>query len=455
MKKLLQILLLFCAGSAFAQKEPEFKKVRYDDNFNYLANDTVNRSWYDQMKYIPLGGKNYMSTGGEVRYRYLYTKNDQWGDVPQDNDGYTLTRILLHADTHLGWFRFFVQLQASEANSLTDPSPVDENPLDLHQAFFDIDFINNERHKLVARLGRQEMTYGSQRLVGLRERPNNRMAFDGAKVIYATKGFSNDAFYTHPVQGREGIFDDYFFNENAKFWGDYAVFHNVPFFKNIDVYYLGLWKRNWEFNDATGRELRHSFGTRIWGSGGNWDYDFEGIYQLGDMAGKDISAWTLSSSVSYEFAATALKPKIGLKTEIISGDKKEGDNKLNTFNPLYPRGAYFGLIGLIGPANMYDFHPSLGLELSRTLYLNVDSDFFWRMDSADGIYAPNVTLIYPSGGISDTYIGTQLASDITYTPNNFLSFTLEGTWFSAGDFIKESGAGKDVLFAAITAQFRF
>ena len=57
-----------------------------------------------------------------------------------DKDGFILTRYLVHADFHAGkYFRTFIQLQSSLANGKeVPPSPVDENQLDLHQAFADV-----------------------------------------------------------------------------------------------------------------------------------------------------------------------------------------------------------------------------------------------------------------------------------------------------------------------------
>ena len=39
---------------------------------------------------------------------------------------------------------------------------------------------------------------------------------------------------------------------------------------------------------------------------------------------------------------------------VASGDNDPRARTLNTFNALFPKGAYFGEIGLIGPANLLD-----------------------------------------------------------------------------------------------------
>jgi len=146
---------------------------------------------------------------------------------------------------------------------------------------------------------------------------------------------------------------------------------------------------------------------------------------------------------------------LGLKTEIISGDHNSNDSQIETFNPLYPRGAYFGLVALIGPANLYDIHPSVDLNITEKLAFGTDYDIFWRLSNNDGIYAPNMQLLYSGKDSKESFIGTQLAADFEYTANRFLSFTLEGAWFDTGAFLKKAGSGKDYLYAALTAQFKF
>jgi len=448
-------VLLFYYGNA--QNVPPFKQLRYDEDYSFLKNDSSS-NWYKTTKFSALSkNKNtWLSIGGDIRYQYLWFNNENWGESPTDNDGFILTRYLVHADLHAGrYFRTFVQLQSSLANGKSEPpSPVDENQLDLHQAFADVVLPLQHSQTLTMRFGRQELLYGSQRLVALRDGPNNRQSFDAARLIYANHSWKADLFFSHPVQSKQMIFDDGF-NKNAEFWGAYLVKNKAPFLNNMDVYYFGLWKKNAKFDDGAGRELRHSIGSRIWLSKKFWRYDVEGLYQFGHFAGKEIDAWTFSVNTGYKFSDTRLKPEIGIKTEVISGDATYGDNKLQTFNPLFPRGGYFGLVSLIGPVNLIDIHPSVSLDLSKRLFLCMDYDNFSRYSRYDGIYGPNVVMIYSGNKSSKKSIGQQYSTYLEYTPNNFLYFRGEFTWFKAGPFLKEVGPGKDILFTATTVQLKF
>lgn len=457
MKRLFLVLLTFSTNEiVYTQAFPNFKPLRYTEDYSFLEKDST-KDWYSKLKYSRLSNsyRLFISAGGEIRYQYFRYKDEQWGDIPEDKDGYILTRYLAHADLHIGnHIRTFVQLQSSLANSRISPDPVEENLLDIHQAFMDVDFILQNVNKFTIRIGRQEILYGSQRLVAVREGPNNRQAFDAARLLYAGKRIKSDFFYSYYVKSISGIFDDGF-NASTKFWGSYNVINRVPLIRNLDIYYLGILKDSTAFDDGEGKELRHSIGSRIWQNYNSFRYDVEGLFQFGKFAGKNINAWTISLNTGYKFNSIKLKPELGLKAELISGDKYFDDNKLQTFNPLFPKGNYFGLAALIGPANLIDLHPSLSSKIFKNLVVNMDYDVFWRASQNDGMYAPNVSKIYSGKNISAQYIGQQYSTDIVYTPNHFLYFRAEFTWFDTGSFLKMAGEGKDILFAGFTTQLKF
>ena len=103
-----------------------------------------------------------------------------------------------------------MQVQSSTADGKENTSPVDLNPLDLHQAFAEYSTFFKDAGNISFRLGRQELSYGSQRLVSVREGPNNRQAFDAAKMMLHYKNTKADFFYSNYVIAKKDIFDDKF-----------------------------------------------------------------------------------------------------------------------------------------------------------------------------------------------------------------------------------------------------
>ena len=114
------------------------------------------------------------------------------------------------------------------------------------------------------RLGRQEFEFGSGRFVDVREGPNVRQAFDGASLEWKTPSWTVDGLATKPVLNGTGILDAPP-NHGSTFWGVYAV-HPLNEIRggNIDLYYLGLARKNAPFERGSQNELRHTVGGRYW-----------------------------------------------------------------------------------------------------------------------------------------------------------------------------------------------
>jgi hypothetical protein len=440
----------------FAQNRG-FLGLRYEEDYRYLAKDTIG-DWYKKLKFSSLNKskQSFLSQGGEVRYLAQYFKNEEWGDLPVIDYTSFYTRFLYHLDWHWGKnIRFFGQLNSTFANGRVTPNrSIDENRLDLHQAFLDIYFLQNEHTKIVLRAGRQELLYGSQRIIAVREGPNNRQSFDGIKLFYKSNRWQVDFYYAQPLTNKPNLFDDVS-NTDRKVWSMYVVGKKIPILGNADVYYIGNYNRLARFNGVAGEETRHSWGTRIWQKTPQWAYDLEALYQFGTFGNQRIRAYTASANLTYSLKLGKISPVLGLKTEIISGDRQKNDLYLNTFNPLFPRGAYFGLAALIGPANLVDFHPSFEINLTKKLVFGIDYDIFWRYSLQDGIYGPNVALIYGDQNSPHAHIGNQLGFMFEYNPNKHLSIVPEITWFKAGEYIKDVSTGKDVLFGALTVQWKY
>jgi len=76
--------------------------------------------------------------------------------------------------------------------------------------------------------------------------------------------------------------------------------------------------------------------------------------QVGRIGLEDIEAWAFGSLAGYTLRDIPWTPRLGIQVDASSGDRNLTDNKLNTFNPLFPNGYYVTLAGLHG---LREFHP--------------------------------------------------------------------------------------------------
>ncbi len=456
---------------------PPYTPARYDENYVYLR-DTPGTDYLDALKFIQLGGDAYLSLGGQLRGRYEYINNPNFGAGISDEDGYFLSRVTNHADLHLNQnFRAFVQGKgAYEDGREGIPRTTDRDEYDLQQAFVDLSTPLGTKASTTLRVGRQALLYGSQRLVGMGDWTNTQRAFDGARLITDFKAaeYSNrlELLLTRPVAVSPTSFNEG--DGTQTFWGLYDTVGLPRLFgcesgTTIDFYFLGL---NQQPN-ADVRPLRisdadiYTLGTRIAMTPRPWDFEAELDYQFGMRGEQDISAYSLSAVAGYRFGGVSGEPRVFAGFDYASGDSSASDHEYNTFNPLFPTGhRFFGDVDVIGRSNIIS--PNVGVEVTlvqnaswaQRLGLRVQYLAFWKADDADNIYVAGNTPLLRPGNTSDTFIGNEIDLMLNWQVDRHLSFQVGYGHLFAGEAIHNSSAGnnglaRDIDFAYAAAAFTF
>lgn len=427
---------------------PAFESLRYGEDYSYLRDRVCRQSGLDRLKYVDIG-TGYLSLGGEVRIRGEYVRRPDFGlGISEDQAG--LSRTLIHADIRAtSTIRAFVQLGAYFAAGREEgDGPLDEDHLDLAQAFVDISS-NLGPGRATLRAGRQEVTFGSARLVSVRESPNARRSFDGGRVFWEAGGRRFEAFYLRPVELKRGVFDDRS-DRGEELFGLYSTWTPAPGL-NADVYYIGYGREHAAFAQGVAFEDRHSLGLRFFGKRGQADLDLEAVYQFGSFGVADISAWTVAADVGYTFAGAPWQPRLGLKADVASGDRDPGDRHLGTFNALYPRLPYFTEAGLVAPANVMDLHPTLSLAPRANFALTFGVNMLWRHRRGDAFYAPPLKPVAIDG---DRYIATQGEVTAEWQLSRHVELKAWYVHAFAGHALEAAGGG-DVKFAAASIAWKF
>src|SRR5687768_15041643 len=106
---------VFLCSQSFGAPPPSITTIRYDEEYSYLMDDSLRTgAWWERLKYVPLtsSGDVYLTFGSELRFRYELLRNDNFGEGPQDDDGYFWARALplvdLHAGEHVRVFTQFI-----------------------------------------------------------------------------------------------------------------------------------------------------------------------------------------------------------------------------------------------------------------------------------------------------------------------------------------------------------
>jgi hypothetical protein len=421
----------------------------------------LKEDFWDPIKYIPLRKRAddwYMTLGGEVREVWEQIGNDNWGQQPYQN-GYLNERYIFFSDLHYGkHVRTFLDLK-SGLNSYRrgGPRPIDEKKLDFQSGFLELSDGSSSK-AIQLRVGRHELEYGSGRVVDVREGPNVRLSFDGVVIKSKIDSWQIDGFAVRPDLDNPGFFDNAP-NHKTGFWGVYA---NRPSPKktSVDLYYLGLDRKSATFERGTAQEVRHSFGTRISRpiatSKAGWDFDDEGLYQVGTFGTGNIRAWTVGTETGYRLPNAPLKPRFSMKADISSGDHPDS-NSLGTFNPIFPKGNYFGVLATTGPGpiNFIDVHPHIETALPHNVSASFDWIVQWRESLDDGVYSVPGTLIRASDGSKARYVGNRPGTEIKWQANRHLWFQADYGVFYAGQFLKDTQPGRNLNYWALWSGYKF
>ena len=440
MRLLLAAAAAQIATSAATAPATEGSPFRYDDDASVFAGRD---DLYSRLKYHPLGGDAYLSLGADLRERVEASDTTFLGLQSRAGQTYDLHRLLVFADLHAtSDVRVFIQFGNHDENGRNPgPSPLDVDRLDLSQAFVDLSHaIAGGRATL--RLGRAEMSFDDGALIGLRDGPNVRQSWDGARLTYAGRALHLDLFAVRPVAVEPGIFDDgrvagqflgglhLTFAPSATAAVDGFYYHNV----NPQVALLG----------ATGYERTETIGVRLRGQRGAADGSMGAIGQTGDAGGRPVRAFALHADAGWRFGPGAGSPHIAVRADVLSGGDHAG-HAVGTFNALYPNVSYSTEATIEAPANLVQVGAVARVNPAPALSLQYTVEGLWRYTSRDAFYAaPLHPLVLPNGS-RDRFAGVEQQLRGTYQVDRFVTLTVAIVHFAAGDFIHRAGGGNEVF----------
>src|SRR5688572_22828243 len=157
------------------------------------------------------------------------------------------------------------------------------------------------------------------------------------------------------------------------------------------------------------------------------------------ISASHIRAWTLSSDVGYALVAWPLTPRLGLKADIVSGDRNPDDTTLGTFNPLFPKLNYFSDANVAVPANLCDIQPTVSLKVKDSLRVNGSWNALWRYSRDDAFYLPSLKPVTTLSRASGRYLGQQWSSTVEWQLLSSITFTAGFVSFRPGSSLQKGG----------------
>lgn len=276
----------------------------------------------------------------------------------------------------------FVQVQDARLWGEEDPvhwhSTLDGNlsGIGLHQLYFEIDRLFGASVR--ARIGRQELVYGNERLLGAADWRNSGRTFDAAVLGYRTERTNFDVFAAQLV-------DIPVRDAGERLYGSYAThrFHSafvadafVLFDANTENIQAGP-------DSGAMRLARFTPGVNLHGGAGRFEWIGEGAYQIGRIAAGDaprrsIGAYLVSAACSVGFWREG---RAGVSFTRHSGDADPSDDRWGAFDILFGTShRFYGVMdyfpAFIGTRGLQDVAVQVHVQPARRFELDIEAHHF-------------------------------------------------------------------------------
>ncbi|MBM3888438.1 MAG: hypothetical protein FJ388_04855 [Verrucomicrobia bacterium] len=379
------------------------------------------------------------------------------------------------------WVKIYVQGQDSreiDSERLKVPFVLGaegDDPFDLRQAYVALG--DPKEFPLLAKVGRQELTCGDERLVGAFDWNNFARTFDAGTLRYVDPNgkFWAEAFGGHVVTIRaRGPDQNEGFTVNDANWNDtlaglYLSSVCLPV-QTTDVYLFYRSKENNDpvYNDGEGHTaIAYDIAQEVWTLGvrikstpgklSGWDYELEGAYQFGRSAGQqgmaypgpdliDHNAFAAHVGGGYTWEKCDWRPRLGLEYNVASGDENPNDDSDESFLNLFPTNhKFYGYMDFFAWKNVHN--PALSFKVTpvKNVTVQLDGHSFWLFTNEDAWYRANavtrVRALNATARDAGAYVGSEVDLTVTYAPFKWLKLQAGYSHFWAGDYVKDTASG--------------
>lgn len=380
------------------------------------------------------------------------------GGFGNSEDAYWLNRVRLNMTLiPTAWLKFQFQWQDAQVfgkNPKPDRPPF-EDTMDLRSAY--VELMGPESKAMGFRVGRQELVFGEQRLVGHVSWLNTARTFDAVRATVRYKGYRLDAFAASVVNLREGEINKRADGNN--FHGAYGSITSLVPKATVEPY--GFWRLSPRLTTELGTPGNldaKTIGVRWVGKlPASFDYGIEMAKQIGSLGSDDVAAWAGHWLLGYTAATAPYKPRLIAEYNYASGDGDPRDGSRGTFDQIYPTAHdKYGLADQVGWRNIH--HSRLGVEFKpRPKWLLTGNYHSWWLASPrDGLYnAAGALVVRRVDGSAGRHVGQELDVQAVYTLSPQIQVSGGYAHLFPGTFLKHVTPGKAYRFPYLMISYTF
>lgn len=403
---------------------------------------------------------SWLRVRGEFRERIEGFENS--GFTADRDDSYALSRVRLNATVNVSKSLSFqanvhdARVAGKQVGPTTAPF---RGPFDLRTAFADI---GDAKAPVAARLGRQELAFGEQRLLGHLAWVNTGRSWDAARVILRAKSWQADVFGASLVRSLPDAFDKS--GNGNRLAGVYASSAKVVPQAVVEPFLF--WRRDVNLRSeltavsgptTVGDLSQTTMGVRVAGKlPARLDYGVEMAMQRGSLAADSVNAWAGHWQIR-ESLPGAGAVKLISEYNFATGDDDPADGRRQTFDQLYPTGHdKLGLGDQVGWRNVHHIREGIEFSPFKATPISLNYHSWWLAERTDGLYAASgAILARVAGGAADSHVGQELDIQISRALTPQIQLAAGYAHMFTGAFLKQAtpGASYSAPYLMVTYVF--
>jgi Alginate export len=404
-------------------------------------------------KPAPAPASPQVKVGGQLRLRPEHRNRLKPDATGGTSDVFFGQRARANVTVSTERLRAFVEVQDAR-NWGTEVSTVsNDRNMDLHQAYLDLPDLGHTGVSLT--LGRQELAYGDERLLGAADWLTAARSFDGAVVRYGWKSGMVDALgalVNDRKTGARGVGD-------MVLSGAYGRFLRGKPGRELDLYVLNLADGAPIAGELTGQDDSRITTTGVrarYGKATGPQASAEAAFQFGHRGPDDHEANAYALAAGYVFNVR-YKPGVRFEWDRATGDGAPTDGRSREFNNLFPTNhAVYGYADLQGWRNMNAIKGTITVSPRQGHVVSADFLRFRLLD-ARGAWKDDAgeVLGQDPTGRSGNEIGDELDLLYRFPLRKDLTFLLGYSAFFPGRFAESVGRTKTQSYVYSQVLFKF
>lgn len=397
----------------------------------------------------------WLRVGGDYRTRFEGTENR--GFAPGVSDDYLLSRVRVNVTVKpADWLTFFFQGQDARVyfNQRIPNAPNFEAPLDLRMGYAEI---GAPKGPVTLRLGRQEINFGDQRLVGSSNWANTARTFDAVRATFRSGGYRLDAFAASVVVPAAGAFDRPVTGDNLH--GLVGGIEKLVPQATIEPYLF--WRLQPRVTGETGVRANldlKTVGMRWVGKlPAGFDYVTEMAVQRGSLGAEKDRAWAGHWVLGYSPARAPWKMRLISEYNFASGDENPRDGVRGTFDHLYPTPhEKYGLCDQVGWRNIHDVRGAVEVKPHKAVGAALSYHTWWLANAHDALYAAGGAVIARrSDGAFGRRVGQEIDLSGSWAINKQISLAAGVGHIFPGEFLRRATPGVGYTFPFVMLGYTF